>query len=173
MNRILTVLAGVAVVLVAAAAGVGAWVLTRDDGPSLPEISAFTHGHLERVGPYLYCNVVDLNDCQDGGHQGELTVNHSDPVQLSVPAAIGAAPWRLILAYEEIDQDQIYTFSPGEQLAVTIATVDPQRGRLTGFAVQLPTLVELDGELREIPHAEWSVRTVWQQREGTEADPES
>ena len=31
-----------------------------------------------------------------------------------------------------------------------------------GFAVQLLTLgVDQQGELREIPHAEWSVRTVW------------
>ena len=32
-------------------------------------------------------------------------------------------------------------FRPDSTLAVTIPTVDPQRGKLTGFAVQLPTLV--------------------------------
>ncbi|CAJ1579926.1 DUF2771 family protein [[Mycobacterium] wendilense] len=165
MKRVMIVLISAAVVLASGGAGVAAWLLTRDDGgPSLPEISAFSHGDLVRVGPYLYCNVVNLNECFEGGAQGELVVNHSDPVQLSVPSAIGSAPWRLILAYEEIDKDQIFTFPPGERLAVTIPTVDPQRGRLTGLAVQLPTLVEVDGEIREIPHAEWSVRTVWEQR---------
>jgi len=40
--------------------------------------------------------------------------------------------------------------------------VDPLRGRLTGVAVQLLTLVlTQNGELHELPHAEWSVRTVW------------
>ena len=44
---------------------------------------------------------------------------------------------------------------------------DPHRstrnaGRLNGIAVQLLTLgVDRTGELREVPHAEWSVRTVW------------
>ena len=46
---------------------------------------------------------------------------------------------------------------------MTIPTVDPQRGRLTGIVVQLPTLVrdEQGNEFRALPHAEWSVRTVW------------
>ncbi len=161
MNRIVAVILSIAVVLASGGAGVAAWLLTRHSGQDLPEISAFTHGQLVRVGPYLYCNVLNLNDCADAGTQGELSVNHNDPVQLSVPSAIGAAPWRLILAYEEPDTDQVVAFPPGDRLAVTIPTVDPQRGRLTGLAVQLPTLVEVDGELREMPHAEWSVRTVW------------
>ncbi|MFA5711673.1 DUF2771 domain-containing protein [Mycolicibacterium sp.] len=173
MKRIMIVLVSLAVVLASGAGGIAAWLLTRHDGPSLPEISAFTHGEAVRVGPYLYCNVVNLNDCYEAGTQGELAVNHRDPVQLSVPSAIGTAPWRLILAYEEVDQDQIFTFAPGERLAVTVATVDPQRGRLTGLAVQLPTLVEVDGEVREIPHAEWSVRTVWEQRDAPAPEPNS
>ena len=53
-------------------------------------------------------------------------------------------------------------FRPDSRLAVTIPTVDPQRGRLTGIAVQLMTLVvDQAGELHGAPHAEWSVRTVW------------
>ena len=47
-------------------------------------------------------------------------------------------------------------------LAVTIPTVDPHRGRLFGLAVQLPTLVRDEaGNEFPVPHAEWSVRTVW------------
>ena len=53
-------------------------------------------------------------------------------------------------------------FRPDTRLAVTIPTVDPHRGRLTGLVVQLLTLVlDRAGELREVPHAEWSIRTVW------------
>jgi Protein of unknown function (DUF2771) len=161
MNRVLAIVIATAVVLASGGAGVAAWLLTRNTGPANPEISAFSHGQLVRVGPYMYCNVLDLNDCQNSGEQGELAVNHRDPIQLSVPAAISEAPWRLILAYEEPDKDSVLAFTPGSRLAVTIPTVDPLRGRLTGLAVQLPTLVDVDGELRELPHAEWSVRAVW------------
>ncbi len=161
MNRVTAAVVAVVVVLASAGAGVGAWLFARHAGSELPQISAFSHGTLVRVGPYMYCNVLDLNDCQNPETQGELTVNHRDPVQLSVPEAISAAPWRLILAYEDPDQDNVLTFAPGKRLAVTIPSVDPKRGRLTGFAVQLPTLVEVDGDLRELPHAEWSVRTRW------------
>jgi hypothetical protein len=53
-------------------------------------------------------------------------------------------------------------FRPGTRLAVTIPSFDPQRGRLTGIVVQLLTLVvDPSGELRDVPHAEWSVRTVF------------
>jgi hypothetical protein len=53
-------------------------------------------------------------------------------------------------------------FRPGTRLAVTIPTVDPQRGRLTGIVVQLLTLVvDPSGELRDAAHAEWSVRLTF------------
>lgn len=161
VNRAVAVVLVAAVVLASGGAGVAAWALARHSAPEHPQISAFTHGHLVRVGPYVYCNVLNLDQCENPRTQGELVVNHEDKVQLSVPADIGAAPWRLILAYEDPDKDSILAFTPGSRLAVTIPTVDPMRGRLTGFAVQLPTLVQVDGELREMPHAEWSVRTVW------------
>ena len=68
----------------------GCWA--RHGGSPQPEISAYSHGQLTRVGPYLYCNVLNLNDCQTPQIQGELAVNDRDPVQLSVPTAIGGRP---------------------------------------------------------------------------------
>lgn len=152
----------VVVALVSAAAGVGAWLLVRKHGPAQPEISAYSDGHLTRVGPYLYCNVLDLNDCRKPQAQGELPVTERYPVQLSVPRTIGRAPWRLLRVYEDPANSTSTWFRPASRLAVTIPTVDPRRGRLTGIAVQLLTLV-LDprGELIDVPHAEWSVRTNW------------
>ncbi|MGH3636389.1 MAG: DUF2771 domain-containing protein, partial [Mycobacterium sp.] len=127
-----------------------------------PEISAYSHGHLTRVGPYLYCNVLDLTDCQTPQAQGELPVSAQDPVQLSVPAAIGRAPWRLLHVYADPADTTVTVYRPNTRLAVTIATADPQRGRLTGIVVQLMTLViDPGGELHDVPHAEWSVRMVW------------
>lgn len=164
VNRRLAALVAAGVILLSAGAGFGAWLLVRKPGPQRPEISVYSHGHLTRVGPYLYCNVLNLNDCQQPQAQGELPVDERYPVQLSVPDAISRAPWRLLQVYEEPSNTATTMFRPGTRFAVTIPTVDPQRGRLTGIVVQLLTLVVDDGQLKDIntvravPHAEWSVR---------------
>lgn len=162
MSRLLRWLLVVVVVVASAGAGVGAWILTRDTGSRLPEISAYSRGHTVRIGPYVYCNVVNLNDCQSPQTQGQLSVTDRYPVQLSVPTAIGRAPWRLLRVYEDERNSTTTIYRPNTELAVTIPTVDPQRGRLTGVVVQLLTLVQdPNGELRDAPHAEWSVRLLW------------
>ena len=159
MKRGVAVLVAALLTLLAVGAGVGTWLLVRQPGPQRPEISAYSHGHLTRVGPYLYCNVLNLDECQTPQTQGELPVSERYPVQLSVPAAISRAPWRLLQVYEDPVNTTTTMFRPGSRLAVTIPTVDPQRGRLTGIVVQLLTLVvDPSGELRDAPHAEWSVR---------------
>ncbi|MEE6175052.1 DUF2771 domain-containing protein [Mycobacterium sp. 050134] len=159
---------GIAVLLAAVLAlacvgvGIGTWLLVRPTGPQRPEISAYSHGHLTRVGPYTYCNVLNLDDCQTPQTQGELRVSERYPVQLSVPDAIYRAPWRLLEVYEDPANTTAQMFRPNTRLAVTIPPVDPQRGRLTGIVVQLLTLVvDPSGELREAPHAEWSVRLIY------------
>ena len=164
MKQTIAAATAAAVVLASAGAGTAAWALVRDEGDhGLPEISAFTGGQLTRVGPFLYCNVLDLNDCATPQSQGELRVTERNRVQLAVPEAIAAAPWRLVIVYEDTDNTTISTFRPDTRLSATIPTVDPQRGRATGLAVQLLTLVT-DGsdEIREVPHAEWSIRFVWE-----------
>ncbi len=162
MNRVVAGVAAVAVLLAAAGAGAGAWAWARHPGSTQPEISAYSRGQLTRVGPYFYCSVLDLNDCATPQTQGELAVADRTPIQLSVPAAIGGAPWRLMQVYQNPADTTATVFRPDARLAVTIPTVDPQRGRLQGFAVQLLSLaVDQQGEVREVPHAEWSVRTVW------------
>ncbi len=161
MTRRVAVLLAV-VMLASASAGVGAWFLARQYGPQRPEISAYSNGHLTRVGPYLYCNVLDLYDCETPQASGALPVTERYPVQLSVPRAIGSAPWRLLQVYEDPRNTTVTRFRPDSRLAVTIPTVDPRRGRLTGIVVQLLTLVvDSRGELAEAPHAEWSVRAAW------------
>jgi hypothetical protein len=155
----LAVLVAVAV-LASVATGVLIWRLTRTPAPEHPEISAYTRGQLVRVGPYEYCNVRDLTDCDTPRSDGELAVDGRNAVQLSVPPAIARAPWVLVRSYE--DADIVDEFRSSSTLAVTIPTMDPHRGRLFGFAVQLPTLVR-DEAGNEFPwtHAEWSVRTTW------------
>lgn len=150
------------VILAAVGAGIGAWALVRKQGAPLPQISAYSHGTTVRVDPYLYCNVVNLDDCVKPGVQGTLSVSGRFPVQLSVPSRVSAAPWRLLRVYEDENNTVESSFRPGTQLAVTVPTVDPQRGRVVGLVVQLITLVkDQNGELHDLPHAEWSVKLNW------------
>lgn len=154
-------LLAVVVVLLSAGAGVGVWRLVRQPGPRWPVISAYSHGHLARVGPYLYCDALNLDNCQTPRAQGKLAVDERFPLQLSVPAAISRAPWRLLQVYADPANTTSALFRPDSRLAVTIPTIDPHRGHLTGIVVQLLTLVvDTSGELRDVPHAEWSVRLV-------------
>lgn len=162
MKRGVALLIAGLMTLLCVGAGVGTWLLVRPPGPQRPEISAYSHGHLTRVGPYLYCNVLNLDDCQTPQTQGELPVSERYPVQLSVPDAIYRAPWRLLQVYEDPANATSTIFRPSTRFAVTIPSVDPHRGRLTGIVVQLLTLVvDPAGELRDVPHAEWSVRLTF------------
>jgi hypothetical protein len=152
------------VVLTAAGAGVGAWLLARGHDGGLPQISAYSSGTTVRVDPYLYCNVVDLNDCAKSAAQGEISVTEKYPVQLSVPTSISRGPWRLLRVYSDERDTTTTSYRPGTQLAVTVPTVDPHRGRVVGLVVQLMTLVQdQDGELFDLPHAEWSVQLAWKE----------
>jgi Protein of unknown function (DUF2771) len=152
----------VVVAVAAVCAGLVVWLVVRNQPPQRPQISAYSDRHLTRVGPYRYCNVLNLNDCQEPKTQAELPVNSRDPVQLSVPTAIGRAPWRLLRVYEDPRNTTMTVFRANTRLAVTIPTVDAHLGRLTGVVVQLLTLVvEPNGDVTDVPHAEWSVRTVW------------
>lgn len=161
MRRALASLAVVALVAVLGTVAL-VWRLAGDDTPRYPRISAYSAGQMVRVGPYQYCSVLDLTDCADTGEQGVLHVDERDVVQLSVPAEIARAPWRLLRVYEDPRDSTLEVHRPGTRLAVTIPTVDPHRGRLVGIAVQLMTLVQdPEGMVFDLPHAEWSVRTVW------------
>jgi hypothetical protein len=163
MRRFLVILA-VIVVVASAGTAVAVWQFSRGHD-ELPKISAYSNGHVTRVGPFRYCPVLNLNDCTQPGSQGELRVGKAHPVQLSVPEAIARAPWRLLRVYENPVDTTLSLYRPNTTLAVTIPTVDPQRGRLTGIAVQLLTLVQdQNGDVFDLPHAEWSVRTEWPDR---------
>ncbi|AKN16195.1 DUF2771 domain-containing protein [Mycobacterium haemophilum] len=162
VQRRVAVLLAAVVMLLAAGAGFGTWLLVREPGPQRPEISAYSRGYMTRVGPYLYCNVLNLDDCQTPQAQGVLPADEHDPVQLSVPEAIGRAPWRLLRVYEDPTDTTSTLYRPNTRLAVTIPTLDPHRGRLTGIVVQLLTLVvDPAGEVHDVPHAEWSVRLTF------------
>ena len=152
----------VAVLVLAVSGGVGAGLLAMHPGKRLTEISVYSRGHTERLSPYMYCNVLNLNECQNPRTQGDLRVTSRNPVQLSVPEEVSRAPWRLLRIYENVADSTVALYRPGARSAVTIPTYDQHRGRLAGIVVQLSTLVmDQSGELQEVPHAEWSVRMDW------------
>jgi hypothetical protein len=159
VTRAITVAVAVAVAMALVVAG-GVWIIARHHEPGPPLISAYSNGQLVRVGPYRYCEVLNPTDCETPQNDGELRVDSRHTVQLSVPPEIARAPWVLVRSYE--GADVVDEFRPDTKVAVTIPTVDPHRGRLFGMAVQLPTLVRDEaGNEFPVPHAEWSVRTVW------------
>lgn len=161
MTRVITALAAVVVVFCGVVA-VGIWLVARDQPPRRPEVSVYSDGHLVRVGPYRYCNVVNLNDCENPQAEGQLGVDDSDPVQLSVPIGISRALWLLRSFYDDPRDTTLDVFRPNSKLAATIPTVGSHGGRLNRVVVQLLTLVSDEkGDLYPMPHAEWSVRTVW------------
>ncbi|MET0455133.1 MAG: DUF2771 domain-containing protein [Mycobacterium sp.] len=162
MKRVIAILASVAL-LGAIATGVLVWQLSRTPTSELPEISAYTRGQLVRVGPYFYCQPRTNGACESPGTIGHLVVNDRDAVQLSLPPAIARSWWELRQDYGEQTPPKITEYLPGsDRLAVTIATTDPERGRLAGIAVQLKTLaVDESGTELEWRHAEWSVSTEW------------
>ncbi len=159
MTRSGALILALVVLLASLGTGLAAYRWSRDSVSRLPEISAYSHGQTSRVGPYFFCNVVDLNDCVRTRNQGALRVDDREPVQLSVPMSIARAPWRLLKVYEDERNTTATVFRPGSRLAATIPTLDRQRGRVIGVVVQLLTIVrDQTGAEFELPHAEWSVR---------------
>lgn len=158
MKKVIAALAAV-VVVASVATGVLVARLSGEHRPKYPEISAYSNGKTVRVGPFQYCEVLNPTKCELFEQQGELRVSERGPVQLSVPPAVARAPWVLLRQYE--DSEIVEEFRPNSRLAVSIPTVDPRYGKLAGIGVFLPTLIKVDGEEIPAPHAEWSVRTVW------------
>jgi hypothetical protein len=76
VKRVLAALA-VVVVVAAVVTGLLIWRLAQDPPPEHPEISAYSHGQLVRVGPYRYCEVLNPTDCETPKTDGELTVDRA------------------------------------------------------------------------------------------------
>jgi Protein of unknown function (DUF2771) len=161
VTRVVTVLAAV-VVLMCGVVAVGIWLLVRGQPQQYPEISAYSRGHLTRVGPYQYCKLLNPTDCENFGAEGELAVDDRGPVQLSVPEAISRALWLQRAFYDDPRDATLNVFRPNSRLAVTIPTVGAHGGRLNRVVVNVLTLVsDTAGNLFPVPHAEWAVRTAW------------
>jgi len=160
VKRVITALVTVVVVMCGVAA-VGIWLLVRDQPQQLPEISAYSTGHTIRVGPYKYCKVLNLDDCEFAQTVGELHVSDRYPVQVSVPGVISRGLWGLLRLYDNPADNGEDRMRPGT-FASTVATVGPHGGRLDKIEVHLFTRARTPtGEEWFVAHAVWSVSMVW------------
>lgn len=160
MRRAVVVLAVVGVLFVVVVP-VGIWLMVRCQPKPLPEISAYSNGHLTRVGPYTYCKVLNLNDCAEPGTIGVLPVTARSTVHLSVDTAIGRGLWSVLRLYDNPKDNGEDKFRPGT-LAATIPTVGSAGGRLDQLEIHLWTRARTpSGEELFVAHGVWSVRIVW------------
>ncbi|MDT5091814.1 MAG: hypothetical protein QOH60_1177 [Mycobacterium sp.] len=165
MTRVVTVMATV-IALMCAVVAAGIWLLVRHRPPQLPEISAYSNGLLTRTGPFTYCPVLDLTNCDNPNAVGELRVTDHYPVQLSVPSEVSRGLWVLLRLYDNADDNGEDKMRPGT-LAATVPTVGPHGGRLDRIEVQLVTVARTPtGELAYVAHAVWSMAMVWPQPKG-------
>lgn len=147
-----------ALVVVAAAVAVTVWKLVDSAEPSLPSITAFARGNSETVQPAQHCNLY-LEDCVENPIT-ELDVPAGYPLQLSLPAEIADAPWRMITVYGDTRTGQTYIdgkmFESGVRRAVTVES-SPEL-QLLGVEIQLPSAV-VDEAGEPIAHAVWAIQT--------------
>ena len=94
MKRVLAVLAAV-VVVASAATGALIWRLPSIHRRSIRRSARTRTANWFGSDRTVYCDVVNLNDCENPQTVGELAVDGRHPVQLSVPPAIAGAPWLL------------------------------------------------------------------------------
>lgn len=150
----------VVVALMVVAAGLAAvvWKLVDEAEPQRPTITAYAHGRMVTAEPTQHCN-INLEECIDNPIT-MIDVPAGYPLQLSLPAEITNAPWRLIAVYGDRRSGQTFLdgvmFEPGRQRAVTVPS-DPST-QLLGIEIQLPSAV-IDEAGEPIAHAVWAIQT--------------
>ncbi|WP_187776399.1 DUF2771 domain-containing protein [Antrihabitans cavernicola] len=155
------ILAGLGALVLVVVIGLVAvlYVAIRDKGPKQPSVIAYSHGKSIDVKPLEYCSVT-LQDCTQGPI-AQLEVPGTDPLQLSLPDDISAAPWRLVMIFEKPDGTlvpQERYFKKDEVAAVTVQSEESPKLRLNGVEIQLPSAVVDENGLPKA-HAIWSIKT--------------
>ncbi|WP_241385735.1 DUF2771 domain-containing protein [Rhodococcus sp. CH91] len=147
-----------ALVIVVAGVAATVWKLVDSAEPGLPSLTAYARGETVAVEPAQYCNLY-LEDCVENPI-GELDVPAGYPLQLSLPAEITDAPWRIITVYGDMQTGQTYVdgamFEAGARRALTVPS-DPDL-QLLGIEIQLPSAV-VDEAGEPIAHAVWAIKT--------------
>lgn len=158
-RQTLMALTALAVLIVVVAAVVLVSALDRAQ-PRPPEITAYAHGKAITVPPARYCT-VRLLDCTEGDI-AELDVPAGMPLQLSLPADIADAPWRLLSVFSTPNGQLVVvqrTYEEGSALALSVVSDREPPWQLNGVELQLPGMV-VDESGIPIAHAVWAIKTA-------------
>jgi len=147
------------------------------DGPR-PEITVTSEDASREVGPWVFCDPVRPDLCDEEGDVIALPVAPDAELTVAVPEEFGEVPWVLESFYLEVDEAAADQHGGGESLVgdeqafgagqtdpVTVPGTDDQGRELAGIEVRLPTgilLVDEESGTEEeqiVSHAVWSVRT--------------
>lgn len=108
--------------------------------PSEPQVTFYSHGNSVAVNPAQYCDATGQNCVTPSENTvGDLRVPDNDPLQISVPGEVAAAPWQVVFLYrgangQELD-GRTAVFRPNERHAYTLQ-VPPDGTRLEHVEVQ-------------------------------------
>lgn len=147
-----------ATAIVGAAALAATVAACTAQGP--PTVTFFADRHTAVVGPQVLCS-LDFTSCIQG-QAAQLNIPPGDVLQVSLPAEIFDAPWRMLTAYTNgAGQQQLRDdyYRPGERLAVTVRLDDPA-SVLQFVEIQLPSgASNADGT--PVARGSWSVQNSY------------
>lgn len=128
-----------------------------------PEITYYAHGATAVAGPLVLCS-LDFRSCAPAGLPARLDVPPGDPLQISLPADIFNAPWRLITIYVDkggAQRSRDQYFKQGAQLAVTVRVGSGEV--LQGVEIQLPSGAT-DAAGNPVARGAWSLQNTYAPR---------
>ena len=158
-KQMLVGVTALAVLIVVVAAVVLVAALGRAE-PRPPEITAYANGKAITVAPARYCT-VRLLDCTEG-EIAELDVPAGMPLQLSLPADIANAPWRMLSVFSTPNGELVAvqrTYEEGSALALSVVSDRDPPWQLNGVELQLPGMV-VDETGIPRAHAVWAIKTA-------------
>ncbi|MEV5540813.1 DUF2771 family protein [Saccharopolyspora shandongensis] len=108
--------------------------------PSEPQVTFYSHGNSVTVNPAQYCDATGQNCVTPPENTvGDLRVPDRNPLQISVPGEVAAAPWQVVFIYRGLNGEQLdgrsQVFPPDSRHAYTLQ-VPPDGGRLEHVEVQ-------------------------------------
>ncbi|MGP4019384.1 DUF2771 family protein [Saccharopolyspora sp. 5N708] len=108
--------------------------------PSEPQVTFYSHGRTATVDPALYCDATGQH-CSKPSEDpvGELRIPSREPLQISVPGEVAAAPWQVAFIYRGVNGQELdgrsAVFPPNERFAYTLQ-LPPDGARLEHVEVQ-------------------------------------
>ncbi|MCI2420401.1 DUF2771 domain-containing protein [Saccharopolyspora sp. K220] len=108
--------------------------------PSEPQVTFYSHGNSVTVDPAQYCDATGQNCAKPPENPvGQLRIPGREPLQISVPGEVAAAPWQVAFIYRGINGDELdgrsAVFPPNERFAYTL-NLPPDGARLEHVEVQ-------------------------------------